>query len=53
MSGMSNWLVAAIGILYAGAAINMWIMGKGDPWMAAMLMSYALASLFLIKVNGG
>ena len=50
---MSNYLVATIGILYAGAALNMWITGKGDPWMAAMLMSYAIASVCLIKVNGG
>jgi hypothetical protein len=50
---MSNWLVAAIAILYAGAAINMWVTGKGDPWMAAMLMFYAMASVCLIKANGG
>ena len=50
---MSNWLIGLIGILYAGASIAILIRDKGDLYMAGMLMCYAIASYFLIKVNGG
>jgi hypothetical protein len=45
---MSSWLIAAVGLVYAGVAVDQWL--RGDHPMAIVYAGYAFSNIGLMVI---